>query len=157
MDKTRLVLVLLVVVILLVSVIAGTIVYYSEQVHEDITFVDVDYLSYGASTQSNYNNKWTLSLNLKNTGNTNAIINNIIIDGQPYSNFNPFPIVNPSIKNGYTLFPNQNVTITVQGTNTATSPNVYAGKVIYVVTTIGNYSTLVGQLTGLTMPPEDKQ
>ncbi len=74
-------LVLLVVVILFMSVIAGTIVFYYGQAHEKITFVDDDYLSYGAPFQSNYNYKWTLSLNLKNTGNTDAIINNIILDG----------------------------------------------------------------------------
>ena len=131
-------------VILFVSAIAGTMVYYNGQTRENITFVDVDYLSYGASTQSNYNYKWTFSLNLKNTGNTNATITNIFIDGQPYSSFKPVPIVNPSIENGYVLSPNQNVTITVQGTNTTISPNVYAGRVIYVVTAIGNYSTVVG-------------
>jgi hypothetical protein len=144
MDKTRLALVLLVIVILFVSVVAGTIVFYYGQAHEKITFVDVDYLSYGAPSQSNYNYKWTLSLNLKNTGNTDAIINNIILDGQPYSSFNPIPAVNPPIENGYVLSANQNVTITIQGTNTTAAPNVYAGRVIYVVTAIGNYSTLVG-------------
>jgi hypothetical protein len=132
------------VAILFVSVIAGTIVYFYGQTREKITFVDVDYLSYGTPTQSNYNYNWTLSLNLKNTGNTNATITNIIMDGQPYSGFKPVPIVNPSIENGYILYPNQNVTITIQGTNTTIAPNVYAGRMIYVVTAIGNYSTVVG-------------
>jgi hypothetical protein len=132
------------VTILFVSVIAGTIVYFNGQTREKITFVDVDYLSYGTPTQNNYNYKWTLSLNLKNTGNTNATITNIIMDGQPYRSFSPIPIVNPSIENGYILYPNQNVTITIQGTNTTIAPNVYAGRMIYVVTAIGNYSTVVG-------------
>lgn len=144
MGRTRLAITAFVVTILFVSAIAGTIAYYYGQAHEVITFVNVDYLSYGAPTQKNYNYKWILTLNLKNTGNTNATITNIIMDGQPYSSFNPIPIVNPSIENGYVLSPNQNVTITVQGTNTTTAPNVYAGRMIYVVTVTGNYSTYVG-------------
>lgn len=144
MGITRLAITAFVVVILFVSIILGTIAYYYGQAHEEITFVDVDYLSYGAPTQKNYNNKWILTLNLKNTGNTNAIITNVIMDGQPYSSFNPLPIVNPPIENGYVLSPNQNVTITIQGTNTTTAPNVYAGRMIYVVTATGNYSTFVG-------------
>lgn len=143
MSKTRLAILAFIVAILFVSVISGTIYYY-RQANEKITFVNVDYLSYGAPTQSNYNYKWILTLNLKNTGNTNAIITNIIMDGQPYSSFNPIPIVNPPIENGYVLSPNQNVTITIQGTNTTTAPNVYAGRMIYVVTATGNYSTYVG-------------
>ena len=144
MGRTRLVITAFVVVILLVSVIAGTITYYYGQAHEKITFVDVDYLSYGAPTQKNYDYKWLLTLNLKNTGNTNATITNIIMDGQPYTSFKPVPTVNPSIENGYILYPNQNVTITIQGTNTTVAPNVYAGRVINVVTATGNYSTVVG-------------
>jgi len=144
MGRTRFAITAFVVAILLVSVIAGTIGYYFGQAHGEITFVDVDYLSYGAPTQKNYDNKWLLTLNLKNTGNTNATITNIIMDGQTYSSFNPTPIVNPSIENGYVLSPNQNVTITVQGTNTTTAPNIYAGRMIYVVTATGNYSTYVG-------------
>jgi hypothetical protein len=143
MARTRLAITAFVVAILLISAIAGTIAYYYGQAHEKITFVDVDYLSYGAPTQKNYNYKWILTLNLKNTGNTNATIINIIMDGQPYSSFKPVPIVNPPIENGYVLSPNQNVTITIQGTNTTTTPNVYAGRMIYVVTTTGNYSTNV--------------
>jgi len=144
MGRTRLAIIAFVVAMLIVSVIVGTVAYYYGQVHEEITFVDVDYLSYGAPTQKNYNYKWILTLNLKNTGSTNATITNIIMDGQPYSSFNPTPIVNPSIENGYVLSRNQNVTMTVQGTNTTFSPNVYAGRVIYVMTAIGNYSTIVG-------------
>jgi hypothetical protein len=144
MGRTRLAIVAFVVAILFVSVIAGTIGYYYGHAHEEITFVDVDYLSYGAPTQKNYNYKWALTLNLKNTGNTNATITNIIMDGQPYGSFNPIPMVNPPIENGYVLSPNQNVTITVQGTNTTTAPNVYAGRMIFVVTVTGNYSTFVG-------------
>jgi len=144
MGRTRLAIIAFVVAMLFVSVIVGTVAYYYGQAHEEITFVDVDYLSYGAPTQKNYNYKWILTLNLKNTGSTNATITNIIMDGQPYSSFNPTPIVNPSIENGYVLSRNQNVTMTVQGTNTTFSPNVYAGRVIYVMTAIGNYSTIVG-------------
>jgi hypothetical protein len=143
MGRTRLAITVFVIAMLFVSVIVGTVVYYYIQAHEEITFVDVDYLSYGAPTQKNYNYKWMLTLDLKNTGNTNATITNIIMDEQSYDSFNPIPIVNPPIENGYVLSPNQNVTITVQGTNTTTTPNVYAGRMIYIVTATGNYSTFV--------------
>ena len=143
MGRTRLAITIFVIAMLFVSVIVGTVVYNYVQAHEEITFVDVDYLSYGAPTQKNYSYKWMLTLDLKNTGNTNATITNIIMDEQSYDSFNPIPIVNPPIENGYVLSPNQNVTITMQGTNTTTTPNVYAGRMIYVVTATGNYSTFV--------------
>ena len=98
---------------------------------------------HGIPSQSSWD--WNLSLNIKNTGNTNAVINNIAINGQSYSSFNPIPTVNPPIKNGYALSPNQDVTITIQGTNTSTVPTFHKDSVINVETVIGNsYSTLLG-------------
>jgi hypothetical protein len=78
---------------------------------------------------------WDMTFTLQNTGNAIAIINNIIIDGQSYSSINPVPTINPSIKNGYALSPNQTVTITIHGT--PPQPFHKGGK-LYVVTAIGN-------------------
>ena len=103
--------------------------------NENITFVNVNFYAF-----SNFNNfgefNWTLSLDLKNAGNTTAIINDIVINGQSYSSFSPVPIVTPSIQNGYELSPNQIVTITMQGTNPASA--LGDNSTIYVLTAIGN-------------------
>jgi len=80
---------------------------------------------------------WTVTLGLENTGNATAIINDIVINGQSYSSFSPVPIVTPSIKNGYALLPNQSVTITIQETNSTSTPFQGSAE-IYVLTAIGN-------------------
>lgn len=147
MGKTRLVTVVSVVVVLLVSAIVGMILYYNRQPYEKITFVDVNHLSYSVRypdnpSLSNWN--WTLTLDLKNTGNTNASINNIIIDGKSYTDYSSTTI-NPSMEKGYNLSPLQNVIITIQDTNTPTPPNFHAGKEIIVETEMGNnYSYILG-------------
>jgi hypothetical protein len=61
----------------------------------------------------------------------------MVINGQPYSSYNPVPTINPSIKNGYTLSPNQSVTITIQVINQPLA--LYQGtNELYVLTTMGN-------------------
>jgi hypothetical protein len=102
--------------------------------NENITFINVSWYAFGNFYGAIIN--WTLSLDLKNTGNTSAIINNIIINGQSYSSYNPVPIVTPSIKNGYELSPNQSVTITMQSSNSASA--LSDDSYIYVLTAIGN-------------------
>ena len=106
--------------------------------NENITFINVNFYAFGNFNGEIYN--WTLSLDLKNNGNTTAIINNIIINGQSYSSFNPNSIVTPSIQNGYALPPNQRVTITLQDTNSATTSAsiLHDDSYIYVLTAIGN-------------------
>ena len=80
---------------------------------------------------------WTIILELENIGNTPVTINNMDINGQPYSSYNPVPTINPSIKNGYTLSPNQSVTITIQVINQPLA--LYQGtNELYVLTTMGN-------------------
>jgi len=147
MGKTRLGIVVSVVVVLLVSAIVGMVLYYNRQPYENITFVDVDHLSYSGRYHDNpslSNWNWTLTLDLKNTGNMNASINNIIIDGKSYTDYSSTTI-NPSIEKGYNLSALQNVVITIQGTNTSAPPNFQTGKEILVITAMGNnYSYLLG-------------
>jgi hypothetical protein len=140
MGKTRLAIAVSVVVILLVSAIAGIVLYYNRQPYENITFVDVNHLSYSGHYHDNpslSNWNWTLTLSLKNTGNMNASINNIIIDGKSYTDYSSTTI-HPSLEKGYNLSALQNVVITIQGTNTSAPPNFHAGKEILVITAMGN-------------------
>jgi hypothetical protein len=147
MGKTRLMILFLVVVVALISAIVGMVLYYNRQPFENITFVNVNTLSFSGNypdnpSLSNWN--WTLTLDLKNTGNVNTSINNIIIDGKSYTDYSSTTI-NPSIEKGYYLSPLQNVTITIQGTNTPTPPNFHMGKEILVITALGtNYSYIIG-------------
>jgi len=147
MVKTRLAITAFVVAILLVSAIVGILLYNNRPPYENITFVDVNHLSYSGHSNDNpslSNWNWTLTLDLKNTGNINTSINNIVIDGKSYTDYSSTTI-NPSIENGYNLSPLQNVVITIQGTNTSTPPNFHTGKEILVITAMGNnYSYILG-------------
>jgi archaellum component FlaF (FlaF/FlaG flagellin family) len=134
--------IIIAIAVLLVAILfAGTIVYYNGVVNdknsqisnltahtnENLTFINFD---------GGFNgNIWNMTFTLENTGNATAIINNIIIDGQPYSSINPVPTINPSIENGYALSPNQTVTITIEGTSTQP---FHMGGELYVLTAIGN-------------------
>jgi hypothetical protein len=139
------------------------------QAFENLTFVDADYWYQGMASQTNWT--WTISLNLKNTGNINAIIDNITVNGQLHNNFivsrysnggitdninnitilfgehyNRSQIITidrPSL-NEYILLPNLSITVIVQDTN-STVPLLDKESVISVGTIGGNiYSTILG-------------
>jgi hypothetical protein len=174
MNKKIIAISFFLVVILFVSVVAVTIIYYNSAVsdknsktptptpvptptpsptmqpiptysptinspNENLTFINFNG-SNGIQVEG-----WVMTFTLQNTGNTIAIINNIIIDGQSYSSINPVPTVNPPIQNGYALSPNQTVTITIHGTP---PPPFHKGDKLYVVTAIGN-SYLFYLISGL--------
>ena len=88
-------------------------------------------------TSAQCNSNWNFTVYVQNVGNTTATVTNVIIGGQPYKNINPTPLVSPSIENGYTLQPNQNVTIVIQD---FTAPqNLQQGNhQVYFVTASGN-------------------
>jgi hypothetical protein len=140
------------------------------QAFQNLTFVDADYWYQGMASQTNWT--WTLSLTLKNTGNVNAIIDNITVNGQLYNNFKTVPgyingritdninnitilfgehynrsqivtIDRPSV-NEYILLPNLSITVRIEDTN-ATVPLLDKESVISVGTIGGNsYSKLLG-------------
>ena len=101
--------------------------------NEELTFANFHGNSTGVAGIYN----WTITFALKNTGNATAIINNIIINRQPYSSFNPAPTISPSIENGFALSPNQSVTITLIDTNSPTQPFTRSAQ-LYVLTAISN-------------------
>ena len=80
---------------------------------------------------------WTITFDLKNTGNTPITINNLVINGQPYNNISPVPSINPSIKTGYTLSPLQSATMSVKVINQPIA--LYQGtNSLYILTTLGD-------------------
>jgi hypothetical protein len=80
---------------------------------------------------------WTISFDLENTGNTAITINNMLINGQVYSSINPAPLITPSIKNGFTLSPDQTVTMSILVVNQPKA--LYQGtNDLYLITTMGN-------------------
>jgi hypothetical protein len=102
--------------------------------YEKLTIDKVVSSSLGIDTIYN----WSVTLDITNTGNSTAIINNVIIGGQSYSSFNPVPTVNPSIKNGYSLAPKQSITITIREINSTANPKLYLTTEFDVLTAIGN-------------------
>ena len=80
---------------------------------------------------------WTITFDLKNTGNTPITINNLVINGQPYNDISPVPSINPSIKTGYTLSPQQSATMSVKVINQPIA--LYQGtNSLYILTTLGD-------------------
>ena len=160
MNK-KIIAVAVLIVVLFVSAIAGTIFYYNglvndkssqitslnQQIAKDNSQISNLTTQLIKTTKTNenltfanfngyaVNNNWNITFTLENTGNATAIINNIIIDGQSYSSFNPALTINPSIENGYVLSPNQTVTITIEGTS---QQPFHDGGKLYVTTAIGN-------------------
>lgn len=114
-----------------------------EQAYEKITLVDANFSFRGRSiSEGNIGYNWTVYLDLKNTGNVDSVIENIMLNGRPYSSYDP-TIVDPPIEDGCVLSPNQQVTITMQGINTSTHPGLYYNTTIVAMTRAGNsYSFL---------------
>jgi hypothetical protein len=101
--------------------------------YESLTFSHFSYQYVGVGDIYN----WTVTYTLTNTGNTTAIIDNLSINGKPYTSYNPLPTINPSIENGYSLLPAQSVIITMNETNSITQP-FHANAQLSVLTATGN-------------------